>query len=510
MLEVDVHKQLHAFLQDQGEARWPHHLSVARLVARALRLQRSALIQVSAAAKYRGQYRCSYLLPLLLWPDPIILVTSPAVQQHLLQIDIPKLSDWLGFQKPVCTAQQWPGPHFTGLLMLSPQEWLGQIPGAGDLSVGLVLVDGVDELEYWGRQHLTLSLTQKDWEQLRWCYPHQNQLLRDARTRLTCSIFQHPVNPYGCNLLTENERQILNHLHHDLRACDLSMGPKSWQQFWHQYDQPDQLLWTQIHRAQGSFTLHCAPIDIQAYLQPRWDQQTVVLVGGGTDVHASARLYEQTLGLMDITCVQFRADRHTEAIQLYIPDGLPMPNTPEFQVRIMAQIRTLLVMSRRTSRPTVLVVDDLPLKAQIAALLAAEFGSRVQVESTDISQDSILVTGWDYWLQFQHHVPAPPLLVIATLPIPSLEDPRVAGRVAYYKRRRQDWFRLYLLPQAVRMLENAIAPARAHKGVVALLDARVLHRSYGQQILDTLSPYARINYLDASLFAEAVPLLDRS
>jgi ATP-dependent DNA helicase DinG len=116
-----------------------------------------------------------------------------------------------------------------------------------------------------------------------------------------------------------------------------------------------------------------------------------------------------------------------------------------------------------------------------------------------LNADTILVTGWDFWLQVQHRLPSPQLLAIATLPIPSLEDPRVAGRVAYYKRRRQDWFRLYLLPEALRTLQKATAPVRDRQGVVALLDNRVLHRSYGKQVLTALSPYARINYVEAHL-----------
>jgi ATP-dependent DNA helicase DinG len=94
------------------------------------------------------------------------------------------------------------------------------------------------------------------------------------------------------------------------------------------------------------------------------------------------------------------------------------------------------------------------------------------------------------------------LLVIATLPLPSLENPVVAGRVAYYKKTGQDWFRLYLLPTAMNELARAIAPVRDRQGVVALLDSRVLHRSYGVQVLAALSPLARINYLDSSLFSQ--------
>ena len=92
------------------------------------------------------------------------------------------------------------------------------------------------------------------------------------------------------------------------------------------------------------------------------------------------------------------------------------------------------------------------------------------------------------------------MLIIATLPIPSLEDPLVAGRVTYYKQRSQDWFRLYLLPAAIRELQRAIAPVRESQGVVAILDNRVNHRSYGQQVLTALSPLARINYPDTNWF----------
>jgi ATP-dependent DNA helicase DinG len=99
-------------------------------------------------------------------------------------------------------------------------------------------------------------------------------------------------------------------------------------------------------------------------------------------------------------------------------------------------------------------------------------------------------------------LPAPHLLAIATLPVPSLENPLVAGRVAHYKQQRLDWFRLYLLPKALSTLQRAIRPVRDRQGVVALLDSRVLHRSYGHQVLAALSPLARTDYLDASWFAQ--------
>jgi ATP-dependent DNA helicase DinG len=81
-----------------------------------------------------------------------------------------------------------------------------------------------------------------------------------------------------------------------------------------------------------------------------------------------------------------------------------------------------------------------------------------------------------------------------------LEQPQVAGRVDFHKRRHQDWFKHYLLPRCLGELQRAIAPVRESNGLVALLDIRVLHRSYGSQILAALEPAGRISRLDPDLF----------
>jgi ATP-dependent DNA helicase DinG len=73
--------------------------------------------------------------------------------------------------------------------------------------------------------------------------------------------------------------------------------------------------------------------------------------------------------------------------------------------------------------------------------------------------------------------------------------------VARSKQQRQDWFRRYLLPDAMRTLQRAIAPVRSAQGVVALCDTRAIYRSYGKQILRAISPYSELRYLDADVFA---------
>jgi len=91
-------------------------------------------------------------------------------------------------------------------------------------------------------------------------------------------------------------------------------------------------------------------------------------------------------------------------------------------------------------------MGDMPLRSQVGAILAAEFGSRVQVEKTCLDDNGILVTG----NSGGSNRCAAPLAGDRHLAAAIAGKSLVAARVAYYKRSRQDWFRLYLLPAALR------------------------------------------------------------
>jgi len=522
VIEVEVHQQLRAFLRAQGESQWPHHLTLARLVARALRLGRSALIQAVPTRSYRS-YRLGYLTPLLLWPEPAILVAPESVQQRLLSVELPRLRQWMPTPKSIHQGDRWPGDGFRGLLMTTPEAWLrDRLHNLGHFPEGIpTVIEGADDLGVWLRQQLTLNLSPGDWDQLMLACPLHSDVIRETRVQLTHSLFQRPVNPYGCNLLDETETRPLTHLFDCLAGQPL---PAAWAQFqahFQQYlSQQDHMLWADIVRPQGQFQLHSQPLNVPALAAPLWERQPMVLIGEAMDSEAEAPRYRKELGLGDLTCIQFSPNRQTAQIQLYIPETLPLPNTPRYQSALLTELRRLLTLrqagrkshsqgneqdsdqddTQANGGPVVLLVNDLPLKGQIGSILAAEFGSRVKVEQTCLDENSILVSGWKFWQRHQGVLPVPGLLLMATLPFPSLEHPLVAGRVAYYRARRQDWFRQYLLPQCLQDLQRAIAPVRESQGIVGLFDTRIIHRSYGQQILAALSPAARLNYLDPQLF----------
>ncbi len=479
---------------------------MARLVARALRLGRSALIQVGAVCGYQGRYRTSFVASALMWHGPVIIVAQEAVQQLLLRVEIPRLQQWLPANKSIRTGDAWPDAEFQGLLLTSPEAWLrGQLAGGSRFPQGIpTIIDGVDDLEDWMRHQLTQDIQPDDWDQLILACPNQAEAIREARIQLTHELFQHPANPYQCYLISQPEIEILSRLYLALDGANL---PDNWKKFWQQFQtldenlSPPALFWATIAHRQGLFSLHYAPMELGEILSPIWQRQPVVLIGSAIEPETEAPLFRQRLGLDDLTCLKFSSESQAEAIQLYVPYKLPLPNTPEFQAAFIHKVRTLVCLSATAPGLTVVLVGDVPLKSQVATILASEFGSRVQVEKTCLDENGILISGWEFWREHQRVLPAPHLLIIATLPLPSLENPLVAGRVALYKRSHQDWFRLYLLPAALNELQRAIAPVRESQGIVALLDSRVVNRSYGAQILAVLSPLARINYLDPSLFS---------
>jgi ATP-dependent DNA helicase DinG len=504
VIEVEVHQRLRALLREQGYTQWPHHLTMARLVARALRLGRSSLIQTGAAAAYQGVHRLSYLIPTLLWPESAVLVV-PERFHSTLKADLADLLQNLPALKSIHEGDSWPYPHFRGIVLTTPQAWLrAQLKQTQAFPAGMpTIIDGADELEDWVHTLFTQTLGPAQWEALMLAYPSEQIFIREMRVHLTHTVFQHPVNPYNCYLLDEPEHNLLLELHDMLAYSTLGEQafPPGWQRFWQQFFSENSLSWVQVDRDQGHFSLHCGPAHVAEHIAPYWQAQPLVLVGAALDPDAQALTYRQQLGLGDMTCVRLTCDRQQDLIHLSLNERLPLPNTSHFQVAVLAEIRTLLGLSVTRTQPTVVLVGDEPLKTQLGTHLAAEFGSRTQVEKMTLAPNGILVTGWEFWRAHQHSLPAPGVIIVTTLPIPSLENPLVAGRVAHFKRLRQDWFRLYLLPVALRELQLALAPVRVQQGRVVLLDNRINHRSYGQQFLNVLSPSARTPYLEADLDA---------
>lgn len=491
LLEAAVHQTLKDWRRQGPDLVWPHGLTLGRLVSRALRLRRSALIQTGCLPE---NYSASYLLPCLLNQETIHLVAPESRLQGLLKTEIPTLLDWLERR----------GIENSGgknLRLLSPQLWLEERLNLPSSERPLTLIEQVESLEQWLQDFFTLSWRSADWEELNALPPALAEALGAYRVRLAKALFARPANAYGCYVLSaEEESSLWEHLA-SLEAYFRHLPRLG--QFWQarrRYGE-NYLLWAAVNRELGQFSLQLAPVNLAPLAAPYW-RSPLILMGGilGPDKEAAA--FRRTLGLGELLCLQFAPQRLGEAWRLYLPERLPAPNTPEFQETLLKELQRLLSLPKPQEATTVVLLDDAPLKTGLGSRLAAEFGSRVKVE-TSVPRGGALIASWDFWRDQQHRFPAPGLLIFATLPIPSLENPLVASRVNAHKRRHQDWFRDYLLPSALQAIQRVVLPLGEETKLLAILDSRVNSRSYGPQILALLEPYARLNDLDGAWLWEA-------
>jgi ATP-dependent DNA helicase DinG len=502
MLEAQVHSELRSFLRQSDRPSWVHHLTMARLVARGLRLGRSALIQTGVE---RQQYYLSYLTPALLSPNSVILVTSSSLQEQLLIREIPKLQKALNTQKLITTNYSTKLPEKqSALILISSQIWLRDRLNSSDHWLDNIptIIDEAENLERDLREYLTITISPQNWLDLQQKFPQHQALIRDVLIKLTLTIFAHPENPYQSHLLDKQEKAIILNLF-DLLKKNNQLN-ENLNLFSHCCQEEKMIIYAKINRKKGQFTLVASPLEIlNEKIKKLWLRQTILFISSYLENNKNAPLYRSCLGIEidNLTCLQFSSDSQHNLLRLYLPKNLPLPNTSQFQKESIREIIALIGAINQQDKAIIVLTNDVPLKAQFAAHLAAQFGSRVILEDKNLQtlgNNNIIVCGWDFWQENQAQLPSPQLIIIATLPIPSLENPLIAAIVADYKNQGKDWFRDYLLPAAIKEMQTSLMSIRNEQGVVALLDNRVNFRSYGTRILKALEPFAKISYLDLS------------
>ena len=532
-LEARIHnllKEAQPHFSSSPHPAWPHALTMGRLVARALRLQQSLLVQTSCLPE---TYALSYLLPCLLADRAVQIIATPERQQCLQQQIIPELQHWL---EQVSELNATSAEGYQPLSIVTTTQWLQQnlFPSQPNLRASITLIDHADELEIEIRRFFSRKLMWPDWQVAKMGINQRNQLLHHW-SRLSQSIFSRPQNPYHCYSLNETEQQLLRRCFLTISEDQQSPTLRNFWQFWRAYPE-NHLLWAMRNAETGSLEIHIAPVNLSPLLTHCWqnngemssDQppsnhptQAVIIIGGFLDVVKDATTFREAIGLGDLLCLKFLPQKRQSALTVYLPETFPLPNTPAFQPRLFAEIEALLhrffcpssALNRADQFSTpakepdsrlrvVILLDDSPLKVQLGSEMAAKFGSGVKVEpplpkETETFPSEIIVSSWQYWCRNQSCFSSPDLLILATLPIPSLENPLVNSRVQFHKRHHQDWFRRYLLPTALRDLQQVILPLRSHQGQLAILDDRVNSRSYGQEVMNVLTPYTKSRFQTA-------------
>ena len=479
MLEALAHQQLKHLLRRDRSA-WPHHLTLSRLVARGLRRRDRALFQLAPGSQ--EHWWLGVLVPLCLHSQRAVLVLDEAEQRRLLQVERPRLQEaglslacWLeptpptGHQLWVLSTADLVKVHQRGLLESDHQL---VIPNAERFSQRL-------------RQALSVTIAPRDWERLRQAHPCADAALLELHERLSRRLFAQAARADAQMRLDSSELMALR----DLVGL-LTPLPDPWPQLT-DINADRWVSWAALDHRLLQWRWH---IDVLEPLQELHDllaQQPALLINGNGQ---TVQLHQEltSAGFQADVMVRLREPSLLDPLPLFAPRRQPLPNTEIYSEHLLEQSRRLIL--GRTGL-TVVLLDDSGMRQRLASELAGEFGSRVIHEATTPDSNGVICCRWSWWQSHHDQLPSPEQLIVALLPIASLESPLTAARVEALKRQGRDWFRDLLLPEALAVLAPAVAPLRRTGGRLAILDGRVHGRSWGEHVLAALQPWTPLQRL---------------
>ncbi len=271
-------------------------------------------------------------------------------------------------------------------------------------------------------------------------------------------------------------------------------------------------------RARGNVVLSAAPIDVGPLLQESLFSKlhASVLTSATLSVGGSFDFFRRRLGFdaLDSLIVDSPFDHAKQAV-LYLPGRMPEPREPEFFSRAMAEIDSLLATTGGrafllfTSHAALARAGEHLKRAGSYPLFVQGEGSKVSlVESFRSTPRAVLLGTSSFW----HGVDVPgealSLVVIDKLPFDVPSDPLVAARIERIREHGGNPFADYQTPMAVLELKQGLGRllrSRSDRGVLAVLDPRILTKSYGKTFLKSLPPYpvVRTQAAVAEFFGES-------
>lgn len=259
-------------------------------------------------------------------------------------------------------------------------------------------------------------------------------------------------------------------------------------------------------RGRGVF-LRAAPIDVAEELQARLYRRTDTVVFTSATLAAQGRFdfFRRSAGLapeFDVTEARFAGPfDFARQAALVAPEGLPEPNDPSF---VPAAAGTIAALAEITGgRAFVLCTSTRNMNALHRACRELPYRLLVQGERPKgrllelfREEPSVLFATASFWEGVDVPGEALSLVVIDRLPFAPPGDPVIAAKLRALEAEGRDGFSELQVPSAALALRQGfgrLVRTKRDRGLVAVLDRRLVTRGYGRAFLATLprSPLLR-------------------
>ena len=257
-------------------------------------------------------------------------------------------------------------------------------------------------------------------------------------------------------------------------------------------------------REKLNVSLQATPIDVGPVLREcLWSKlDTVVLTSATLAVGGGFDYIRQRLGIEHAKDLVLPShfDYPNQAM-LYVPPDLPDPRTPQFSVKAAERIRKLLEITR--GRAFVLFTSYAQMRDIYQRLLGeVEFPMLLQgnapksalLEEFRITPNCVLFATSSFWQGVDVQGEQLSCVIIDRLPFAVPSDPVVSARVMAVDAEGGNAFFQYQVPAAVITLKQGfgrLIRSLHDRGLLALLDNRILKKQYGRVFVESLPNYRR-------------------
>ncbi len=478
MLEVLSHQYLKKFIK-YNQTDWNHIYSFGRIISKCLQTDESYLI--NSEIFFSNSWISPLLISLFLFEENSILILSKEKieiikKNHLEDLKI------LGFEFIFENDQIIFTNHRVCFFTL---ENLLRDSNIFRLSNHRIIFSGIEDIKEDLKNYFRILLLKKHW------FDNVDK---------TLVISQRIISKYNSLKKKFFLKKVLdnNHILLDQKEVNLLFNFfNQYASFSDHFKRVSEALsdgwacWVELDRINFEWKLYLEPLDELSQIKKLLSINKFVFLSAlRKDNFFEKYLKKQSIAI-DLV-VNFKSNFNEKKILLYVPPRQMLPNNPFFTREILDKCKKLVIFSKGI---TLILSDDVNLKISLATALASKHGKRVVLETIPSDNNQILCSSYNWWIKNSCLIKSPEQIIVPLLPIPEMKEPINQINVSYYKKLAKDWFREFLLPEAIEKLERSVSPLRRNSGKLIILDGRVNKRRWGRSILNTIQPSKQIDFM---------------
>ncbi|MEK6751637.1 MAG: helicase C-terminal domain-containing protein [Chloroflexota bacterium] len=261
------------------------------------------------------------------------------------------------------------------------------------------------------------------------------------------------------------------------------------------------IYWVEVNPRGERLSLNAAPLRVGPLVQKHlwYEKASVIMASATMTTHGEFQYIRNTLSAEDVNTVSLGSPFDYESSTLlYVANDMPEPNAHGYQ---QMMDKTLIATAKATGgRMLVLFTSYAALKKTAQAItgpLAREdifvyeqgegASPNALLESFKSTERAVLLGTRSFWEGVDVPGDSLSVVVITKLPFGVPSDPIIAARSELY----EDSFHEYYLPESILKFRQGfgrLIRTASDRGIVVILDRRVLTKQYGRLFLESLPP----------------------